>query len=73
MDLMKTKVFGKERKTPFPNFKSVNNVVNEESQLIDQTETMKNKIHVKRLNFHLKLKPSFSEKMKKMIQQTVKF
>ena len=32
--LMKEKIFGKESKTPFPNFKSANNVENEESPLI---------------------------------------
>ena len=36
---MKEKTFGKESKTPLPNFKSVNNV---ESLLIDQIENTEN-------------------------------
>ena len=52
---MKEKTFGKESKTPFPNFKSISNVENKESLLIDQVE----KINVKRMDFHMKL--SFRE------------
>ena len=52
---MKEKTFGKESKTPFPNFKSINNVENKESLLTDQVE----KINVKRMDFHMKL--SFRE------------
>ena len=36
--LIKEKTFRKESQTPFPNFKSANNVENEESPLIDQIE-----------------------------------
>ena len=36
--LMREKIFGNESKTPFPNFKSVNDVENEESPPIGQTE-----------------------------------
>ena len=35
---MKEKIFGKERKTPFRNFKSVNNDENKEPPLLDQIE-----------------------------------
>ena len=35
---MKEKTFRKESQTPFLNFKSANNVENEESPLIDQIE-----------------------------------
>ena len=52
---MKEKTFGKESTTPFPNFKSINNVENKESLLTDQVE----KINVKRMDFHMKL--SFRE------------
>ena len=52
---MKEKTFGKESKTPFPNFKSINNVENKESLLTDKIE----KINVKRMDFHMKL--SFRE------------
>ena len=52
---MKEKTFGKESRTPFPNFKSISNVENKESLLIDQVE----KINVKRMDFHMKL--SFRE------------
>ena len=35
---MREKIFGNESRTPFSNFKSVNDVENEESPLIGQTE-----------------------------------
>ena len=61
--LMKEKTFGKDSKTPFPNFKSVNNVENEKSLLIVQIENNENQNQCGKTE----LFQSFPEKMKEMI------
>ena len=70
---MKEKIFGKESKTPFPNFKSANNVENEESPLIDYIENNEKKNQCGKTELSPKTETKSFEENEEMIQDLVKF
>ena len=65
--LMKEKTFEKDSKTPFLNFKNVNNVENKKSLLIAQIENNENQNQCEKTGLSPETENKFSEKMKEII------
>ena len=70
---MKEKIFGKESKTPVSNFKSANNVENEESPLIDYIENNEKQNQCEKTELSPKTETTFFRENEEMIQDLVKF